>query len=70
MPNIRIISDGTLQGTHVLDSAGNEIDYITDISWKINSIQDCAEVLIKIINVPIEMTIPARERAQANGLEL
>ena len=34
--NIRIVSDGTIPGTHVYDRDGKEIQGITSVSWKMD----------------------------------
>ncbi len=33
---IKIVSDGTVTGTHIYDENGKEIEGVTSVSWKID----------------------------------
>jgi hypothetical protein len=56
---LKIVSDGTPHGTKVYnqDDEGNvsEVKYIQSVEWKI-SMDGLAEVLIKAVKVPVEVS--------------
>lgn len=39
MKRLKIISDGSVQGTKIIDSEGNEIGPVEEITWSINADQ-------------------------------
>ncbi|OWY32219.1 hypothetical protein [Herbaspirillum aquaticum] len=56
MKNIKIISDGTAEGTHVFDSDGKKIDgIITSISWGIDADGRIGEATITFSQPVVEL---------------
>ena len=45
---VRIVSDGTVGGTHVYDCDGKEIEGITSISWEIDVLSTFGVAKIEI----------------------
>jgi len=53
MAEIRITSDGTPQGTKVVDSHGDEIKGITEINWNLKAI-GVASAVIRLAAIPLD----------------
>lgn len=57
---IKIISDGTPQGTRVVNLVtGEEIDRISEVKWRANA-YDC-EAWLKFVGVPVELVGETKE---------
>jgi len=53
---IKIISDGTIEGTKVVSAkTGEEIESVTKIGWMAESGEIYSRAIIEIINVPVEI---------------
>ena len=50
---LRIISDGTVAGTKVVDSKGNRIKLIQKIKWELSLSSGISKVTLKIKKMPI-----------------
>lgn len=56
MNSIKIISDGTPNGTKVIDlETGKIIHWVQEVTWRIDT-DNLAQVTIKVLNVPVELT--------------
>jgi hypothetical protein len=54
---LKIVSDGTSNGTHVVDrETGEELKDIMEIEWRI-TVGNIAEVILTMRNVPVELTV-------------
>jgi len=56
--NIKIVSDGTVAGTKVLDSNGNPLTLIKSIKWEAESNTELTNCTIEFWNVPVEIHTP------------
>lgn len=52
--SIKIISDGTPNGTKITDSKGKIIDNIVEIDWKI-SVGNLATATLKLVQIPVHL---------------
>jgi len=50
---LKIISNGTVAGTKLVDELGNMVDHVQSISWSIR-IGELSRATIELINIPIE----------------
>lgn len=58
---IKIISDGTPQGTKVVNTETDErIEYVTSVQWKCE-IGDIARARIEFLAIPVELTGEVKE---------
>ena len=54
---LKIISDGTSKGTHVVDEDTNqEVRFVQDIKWEISA-KGVSKAYLTILNVPIELLV-------------
>jgi len=54
---LKIVSDGTSSGTHVVDrETGERLESVTAIEWRI-SVGNYAEAILTLRNVPLEVRI-------------
>lgn len=67
MSTIRIVSDGTLTGTKVLDADGNPIENITAVYVQaIVGDDETPMALLKVRNVPIDFIVTEDKVATVN----
>jgi len=52
---LHIISDGTPQGTKVLDENDKVIERITKVSWSINAEDGLARVVLEVVKVRVDV---------------
>lgn len=45
---IKIVSDGTVPGTHIYDQHGKEIEGVTSVSWKIDVSSKTGTAILEI----------------------
>lgn len=60
MSDIRIVSDGTIHGTHVYDRDGRELTSVTRVEWEIDVASGVARAQIDLIAV--ELDVAAEEK--------
>ena len=53
--NIKIISDGTVTGTKVIDMNGIPLDNISKITWTASVTGVLANATIEFSNIPVEL---------------
>jgi hypothetical protein len=63
---LKLISDGTLQGTKVVDEQGNSIGKVTKVEWSVdanemNVYQRNARCTLELMDVPAELEIEIHE---------
>ena len=51
---LKIVSDGTSKGTHVLTEDGKEIEMVKDISWTCSA-PGIATISLRLLKVPVEI---------------
>jgi hypothetical protein len=57
---IKIVSDGTSQGTKVIDEAtGEALHYVSRIEWELIAGAHIATAHITVLGVPVEITTEA-----------
>lgn len=52
---IKIISDGTVIGTRVVDENNTPLDNINRLTWTVSAEDTLATALIEFINIPVEI---------------
>ena len=52
---IKIISDGTVAGTRVVDENNTPLDNISRLTWTVSTEDTLATALIEFINIPVEI---------------
>lgn len=52
---IKIISDGTVAGTRVVDENNISLDNISRLTWTVSTEDTLATALIEFINIPVEI---------------
>lgn len=55
LKSIKIHSDGTRAGTHVLDSNGNILGFIQSIEWKASVDKPYTECYLKIVSAELDV---------------
>jgi hypothetical protein len=51
---LKIVSDGTVHGTKVLDEHGNMLVGVVSINWEVDKDSDFGKATIGVIDVPLE----------------
>lgn len=68
---IKIVSDGTVQGTTVVDAAtGEKLSGVTSVTWSVDATKGYAEATLTVALVEIEAVVEAQvdhEKAAAGG---
>lgn len=54
---LKIISDGTRQGTYLVDGDGNVVEGVTNITWSCSVHDGPAKTTIGFLNVPVELEV-------------
>lgn len=53
---LKLISDGTPNGTRVVDArTGEMVRFVQDITWNLGVNESLANVTIKLMNIPVEI---------------
>ena len=53
---LKIVSDGTLKGSHVLTEDGQEIEMVQAVTWTLDARNDySALVTLALLKVPVEL---------------
>ncbi len=60
LPNIRIVSDGTLPGTSVQTMDGQEIGFVRSIKWEMSVDDMVATVTVEFVKIPVELVGEAK----------
>ena len=56
MRTVKIISDGTAEGTKLVDEqTGESIGYVTHLSWEVGVNTKIATATVTIVKVPVDM---------------
>ena len=51
---VKIVSDGTSPGTHIMDADGNCLEYVTAIDWHLE-VDGLATAMVQFANIPVEV---------------
>jgi len=56
---VKIISDGTSQGTKIIDENGNALENVSDIVWQADARTSLCTAFLTLVKVPIEVKVEA-----------
>ena len=65
---LRIISDGTVAGTQVVDSKGNRVKLVQKIKWELSISSGISKVTLEIAKTPIDV-IAQKTRAPRRNIK-
>jgi len=53
---VKLISDGTTQGTHIIDTAGNNIQGISGLVFSVDAGDQSTRLVITMLDVQVDVT--------------
>jgi hypothetical protein len=53
--DIRIVSDGTREGTKVLNAEGREMSMVTSVNWHLDAAGGPTTAIVTFVNVPVDV---------------
>ena len=69
---IKIVSDGTVEGTQVVDvTTGEVLELVVGVRWEVDTVATIARADIRLVDVPIEVigevaAVPLKEAHEAD----